>query len=172
MISTQPFITGALSGFKTLFKTCSEQVSKCYKLFPSFHAWTMFPPLIIFQSYSKKFPKALAGWNLRSLWEKLSRQVYRLWSRITTMGLSSLKIVGIWEKSQLWRNIQCNAERHCFELSRDALGNTSPSDQEISLGWGLYLCQIAKCNIFIYVSIHTAVQWTVGAFLIWVLCRT
>ena len=72
MISTQPFITGALSGFKTLFKTCSEQVSKCYKLFPSFHAWTMFPPLIIFQSYSKNSQK---HWQVETwdLYEKSCR---------------------------------------------------------------------------------------------------
>ena len=79
MISTHPFITGALSGFKTLFKSCSEQVSKCYKLFPVFML-SMFPPLILFQTFflslmkkilgfQGKFPKTLGGWNfMRKVW--------------------------------------------------------------------------------------------------------
>ena len=112
MISTHPFITGALSGLKTLFKSCSEQVSKCYKLFPVFML-SMFPPLICFQTFFLSLIKdslvfkvnSQKHWEVETLWEKFGCQVCRLWWRITTMGLSSLKIVGIWKKGELWRNM-------------------------------------------------------------------
>ena len=89
-ISAHLFISLALSGFKTLFKSCPEQVPKCYKLFPSLCAFNVstsdyfrdfmkFCPKIT--DGFKEFPENIGRLKLEIFMRKVVGQVCRLRGR-------------------------------------------------------------------------------------------
>ena len=89
-ISAHLFISLALSGFKTLFKSCPEQVPKCYKLFPSLCAFNVstsdyFRDFMKFCSKItdgfKEFPENIGRLKLEIFMRKVVGQVCRLRGR-------------------------------------------------------------------------------------------